>query len=248
MPCGFLSYDDRRRRNKRGSVRASASAALTCRTTYPLILKVVQAVVGQHEPAALPGLDAAALLREVALLLGVGVRRVAVVELDLVLDDAVVQRRQKVGRQVGALVDAAVVADELHLGHLVLLADRRVVRVGVEHDGREGENVRRVAARKHAVRVVRVVALCERHHHAVDLLRLARQAEEAQELAKRLVELWVATRVRVRHTKYLSLPLSLSQCVCRSGGHAPPFRGTRVDRQTPSRAPSRPARRESLQS
>ena len=53
-----------------------------------------------------------------------------------------VDAREVGSRQVGIVVDAAVVGDELVKCHLV--DDAVVVLVGVEHDDREGEHVGRV--------------------------------------------------------------------------------------------------------
>ena len=56
---------------------------------------------------------------------------------------------------------------------------------GVEHDDGEGEDVARVRVAED-VGVELAVALRERLHHAVDLLRLARQPKRPQELAQSL--------------------------------------------------------------
>ncbi len=64
--------------------------------------------------------------------------------------------------------------DKLGLAHLVL--DGGVVRVGVEHDEREREQIGRVGIGEH-VRVAGAVVRREPLHHAVDLLRLARQPQ-----------------------------------------------------------------------
>jgi hypothetical protein len=142
------------------------------RSTYTLCFKVVQTIVCQHEPTTLPGLDSSSLFRQIALLLGVGVCGVRVVELDFIIVDTIVQVGQIFGWQVLPFVDATVVADELSFGHFVLLLDGWVMCVGVEHDGREGQDVRSVGTGKHTVGIVNVVSLCKRCHHSINLLCL----------------------------------------------------------------------------
>ena len=60
----------------------------------------------------------------------------------LLLLDAVVDLLEEVFWEVLALVDLAVVAQEVQLGHFVLYT--HVVQVRVEHDDGEGEDVGRV--------------------------------------------------------------------------------------------------------
>ena len=105
--------------------------------------------------------------------------------LDLLRLDVVEHRLEQLGRQVGAVVDPAVVAHEFLLLHLVLNLGR--VGVGVEHDHREAEDVRRVGVGEHAVVLLAVLG-GELAHDAVDLLRLARQPEGREEGAHRLHE------------------------------------------------------------
>ena len=104
---------------------------------------------------------------------------------DLIAGDRSVDVLEVGARDVLAVVDAAVVGHELLKRHLVhhLLA----VRVGVEHDDRERQHVRRVGVRKRRG-VDGVERLGERLHHSVDLLRLAGQPERLEEGAQRLVE------------------------------------------------------------
>jgi hypothetical protein len=59
---------------------------------------------------------------------------------------------KELGRQVGAVVDASVHAHILGERHL--FGDFRAVRVGVEHDDRVCEHVRRVGVRERARVVV----------------------------------------------------------------------------------------------
>lgn len=67
---------------------------------------------------------------------------------------------------------------------------RRVVRVCVEHDDRECQQVGSVCGAELAG-VVEAVALCELFDDSVDLLRFSRQAELGKEMTKRLVD-WQA--------------------------------------------------------
>lgn len=82
-------------------------------------------------------------------------------------------------RQVTAVVDPPVHGDELLRTGFVFHA--RIVERGVEHDDGETEHVAGVGVREY-VRVELAVALGETLHHAIDLLRLARQPEAPQEL------------------------------------------------------------------
>ena len=102
---------------------------------------------------------------------------------DLVVDDLVVEGLEELRGQVAALVDAAVVGDELGELHLVL--DVGVVRVGVEHDEREGDDVGGVAVREGGG-VALDEAVREVVHHAVDGLRLAGQPEGREQPAQRV--------------------------------------------------------------
>mmetsp|Transcript_3025 Transcript_3025/g.9444 ORF Transcript_3025/g.9444 Transcript_3025/m.9444 type:complete len:1065 (-) Transcript_3025:1106-4300(-) len=97
-----------------------------------------------------------------------------------------VDAAQEVGREVGAVVDAAPVADHLVLGDLDL--DLGAVQIGGQHDDAKGEHVGSVGVRKVAARVVVVVLAGEALHDAVDHLRLLGQTEAREELAQRLVD------------------------------------------------------------
>ena len=179
------------------------------------VLEVVEAVVVEDEPAPLPRLVASALLPQPTLAIRIEERVhqvVAVVfrNLERLRFDAVVQALQRtthslvhrsnkfrpefrpelradyledVARKVLAVVDAAVHGDELFERRLLL--DGRVVQTRVEHDDGERQHVARVRVGED-VGVELTVALRERLHHAVDLLRLARKPEAPEELAQRL--------------------------------------------------------------
>eukprot|EP01139_Manchomonas_bermudensis_P026024 Amastigsp_a847848_37.p2 type:complete len:393 gc:universal Amastigsp_a847848_37:1554-376(-) len=152
-----------------------------------LLCKVIETPAREQKPAALPGLDAAALLAKEAFL----VRRVKGGRLavglhgDLVVTDRAVESLEQNWVDVLAAVDSAGCCEELLEGHFVLDLGR--VRVGVEHDEREGEHVDGVGVRED-VGVVGVVALRKGFHHAIDLLRLARETEGREELAQRVVD------------------------------------------------------------
>mmetsp|Transcript_36170 Transcript_36170/g.79493 ORF Transcript_36170/g.79493 Transcript_36170/m.79493 type:complete len:514 (+) Transcript_36170:3078-4619(+) len=114
-------------------------------------------------------------------------RHAVVLDLDLVSGDGLVRLLEEGRGQVLRVVDPAVHLDKLLLRHLLL--DLRRVRVSVEHDERVGQHVRRVGVCEDArVVVLRAVPLGELLHHAVDLLRLARQPKVRQELAQCRVE------------------------------------------------------------
>mmetsp|Transcript_41426 Transcript_41426/g.104124 ORF Transcript_41426/g.104124 Transcript_41426/m.104124 type:complete len:360 (-) Transcript_41426:553-1632(-) len=106
-------------------------------------------------------------------------------QLDGVADDGPVQVLLEIVRQVGAVVDAAIVALELLQRHLLL--HLIIVRVGVEHDHAVAQDVRGIRVAQRAG-VLLVVARAKTVHDAVDLLRFARQLEGLQEQTQRPVE------------------------------------------------------------
>jgi hypothetical protein len=114
------------------------------REPYPLLLEVIQAVVGEHKPAPLPALHPPALLGEVSLVVGLREHANGAVQLDLIADDAVVQTLEHIRGQVATVVDPPVVGDPSLLGHLLL--HRGVVSIGVEHDDRKRQDVGSVCA------------------------------------------------------------------------------------------------------
>mmetsp|Transcript_20536 Transcript_20536/g.53924 ORF Transcript_20536/g.53924 Transcript_20536/m.53924 type:complete len:216 (-) Transcript_20536:558-1205(-) len=133
-------------------------------------LEIVEHVPREDRVPLLPRLDPPALLVEPTLLH----RRdeLALLELDLVGQDRLVQLRQDLVGQVGAvLTDAAVVTEELLLRHLV--DDLIGVQIRVQHDHREGKHVRRVG-RSEDMGMALGVALGKRLHDPINLLRLAR--------------------------------------------------------------------------
>ena len=89
-------------------------------------------------------------------------------------------RAQELFRQVGVVIDAAVVLDKLGLCHALL--DLAVVLVHVEHDARVRKHIGRVGVGKN-VGVVLDVALGKLEHEAVNLLGLAGQPERLQKVA-----------------------------------------------------------------
>lgn len=118
-------------------------------------------------------------------------RRLRTGRLDLVLHpdlvgvDLVVDVGEVLLVDVLAVVNAAVILDKLDLRHRLL--DLRVVRVRVEEDDGEGEDVSRVGVGKDAW-VAGRVSLGKLEHVPIDLLRLAGQAERLKEHAQRVDE------------------------------------------------------------
>ena len=117
---------------------------------------------------------AGAILAAQPPLLGLGA--VGEPHLDLVGDDVVVDALQHVTGQVLALVNASIVTHERLLAHAILLSDRLVERVGVQHDDGERQHFDRLGRREQA-RVLTVVRPREGRGDAVDLLGLTRQEE-----------------------------------------------------------------------
>lgn len=141
------------------------------------VFEVVQTVVVQNEPAALPALVAPALLPQPAFLIRVeeSVHQVVTIilrYLKRLRSDRFVERLEQLARQIAAVVDTAIHRDELLDGGLVL--DGRIVERRVQHDDGEAEHVTSVRVGED-VRVQLTIALGEALHHAVDFLRLAGQ-------------------------------------------------------------------------
>ena len=110
---------------------------------------------------------------------------VLVLHPNLVVDDAIVQFGEMLGGEVLSVVDAAVVAKETLLSHLVL--HLRVVRVRVQHDDGERKHVGGVCGLVRAG-VLPAVPLGELLHQPIDLLRFPRKSETLQKFTNRLVQ------------------------------------------------------------
>ena len=94
------------------------------------------------------------------------------------------------------VVDAAAVPDVLLERDLLLLLDRAVVQVRVEHNNTVDKNERRVRVAED-VRIVQAEALRKLLHDAINFLRLARKTELAEEAAQRGYEVDPRKLVRV---------------------------------------------------
>jgi len=103
--------------------------------------------------------------------------------------DAFVDADEDVTLDVGAVVDAAQVLDEVVELHAPLGLEVGRVQVRVEHDDGEGEHEDGVGAAqpRDQLLVALAVALSEHLHQTLDLLRLARHPEVRLELAQRHV-------------------------------------------------------------
>lgn len=180
------------------------------------VLKVIQAVVIEDEPAPLPALVTSALFPQPAFLVRVEesmhqVVTIVLGDLKRLRLDALIQslenaraisnekralinslafrrrrssectHHEELARQVLAHVDAAVHAYELLRRRLVLYA--RIVQRRVEHNDGERQHVARVGILEDIiVALAFAVPLREALHHAVYLLRLARQSKTPEEL------------------------------------------------------------------
>eukprot|EP00053_Salpingoeca_punica_P008628 m.77201 g.77201 ORF g.77201 m.77201 type:complete len:427 (+) comp14684_c0_seq1:65-1345(+) len=153
-----------------------------------VVLKVVDAVVAQGEPAPPPRLARTAFFDEPAVALrvdkGAG-GAVAVRDFERRALDAVIQTGEEIVGQVLAVVDASVHADEGLQRRLQL--DARVVQACVEHDGGKGQHVARVL-RGEGVWVAYAEADGKLLHESVNLLRLAGQPEAPQVVPQSLVK------------------------------------------------------------
>ena len=133
--------------------------------------------------------------------------------LDLVVHDRPVQVRQHRLRlspprgahavEVVPVVHAAIVLNEVVQRHFG--AHMRIVRVAVQHDRRVCQHINAVLVAEH-VGVVLVVALRERLHQPVDLLRLARQPAPRKS-PPRLPEPQLRDEAAQRHVEVQSLPV-----------------------------------------
>ncbi len=110
-------------------------------------------------------------------------------EHNLVLLNILVDSDEILVWKIGVVVDAAVVLDELLLGHT--LHDLAAVQIRVEHDDGIRQHVRGVGVGE-GVRVPCDVAVGELEHETIDLLGLAWQAERLEEFAQGIDEALLA--------------------------------------------------------
>ena len=92
---------------------------------------------------------------------------------------------KELARKVFGVVDAAILCDKLRDCHFAL--DGGIVDVGVEHDGRKGEDVKTICRFKHFALALLKVLSGKCFHQAVDLLSFSGQTERVKEASFRVV-------------------------------------------------------------
>lgn len=99
--------------------------------------------------------------------------------LDLIFEDVLIELFKELARKVFGVVDAAILCDKLRDCHFAL--DGGIVDVGVEHDGRKGEDVKTICRFKHFALALLKVLSGKCFHQAVDLLSFSGQTERVKE-------------------------------------------------------------------
>jgi hypothetical protein len=99
-----------------------------------------------------------------------------ILHLDFILLNLVVNVAEEFFRQVLAVVDASIILDEFGFRH-ALCFQILVVRVGIQHDDGESQDVRRVGISKDGGRIVGDVSFGEFEHESINLLSFSWQTE-----------------------------------------------------------------------